>query len=353
MAAMRDQLAQVMSYEMADDNMDVVSEYGHADGEEDIDIDIDLTTAQVDDEDTMIDDPQSDIDVQEDLEDVMVEDDQQSYQMDDVNDQGVVDSKDIFINDIQISEVTEPGSMTVDLQVTRDDALNGQDIDDVSDIGWEEPQTIEESEHIVQEPSEQASESTKHDESVVQNTSAHNAAEDEETLPVVPDVSLDDGSRRSSSTSHPVSEPIVHVNAQDSVYEPANLSAEPSAEQDDETTAHDSPRIEAHQDLVEAGLSNEQINVTILYQGTEYALIAHAEDDDPDNFFFKNKTLVNDSLARFLEGLRDILRNEVSDDDELCLSIPDLGISISEVSNYNPTALNVSTNKITVQYTQF
>ncbi len=79
---------------MADDSMEIASEHGNDAGGEDIDIDIDLTAGQVD-EDYVLEDAASNAGLGDDLhpehspavanDDLMIDEDEESYAMDDAD----------------------------------------------------------------------------------------------------------------------------------------------------------------------------------------------------------------------------------------------------------------------------
>jgi len=64
----------------------------------------------------------------------------------------------------------------------------------------------------------------------------------------------------------------------------------------------------------------------------EYSLVSTAESDDPDSFFFGNDSVTKEPLSEFIDGLRNVLQEEIPLDEEICLVVEDLGLEINEVS---------------------
>ncbi|KAG9233606.1 hypothetical protein BJ875DRAFT_484989 [Amylocarpus encephaloides] len=79
------------------------------------------------------------------------------------------------------------------------------------------------------------------------------------------------------------------------------------------------------------GFSNEA-NVTMVWQNAEYTLFPRLESDDPDSFFLSDQKILERPLNDFLQSIRDVIREEITDEDELCMAIEDLGLEIEETS---------------------
>ena len=69
----------------------------------------------------------------------------------------------------------------------------------------------------------------------------------------------------------------------------------------------------------------------ISYGQTDYRLFAKGEDDDPNQYFLKDTTALELSLAGFLTSLREVISEEVSPLDELALHVDGLGLEFAEV----------------------
>lgn len=72
----------------------------------------------------------------------------------------------------------------------------------------------------------------------------------------------------------------------------------------------------------------------ISYGQTDYRLFAQSEDDDPNQYFLDDKSVLNLPLGRFLSTLRDVISEEISPLDELVMHVDGLGLEFSEVSPY-------------------
>lgn len=84
---------------------------------------------------------------------------------------------------------------------------------------------------------------------------------------------------------------------------------------------------------IEQNLISEERNITVGYQGSEYALVASSESDDPDSYFLKDSSVLKEPLSALFAVLRDILHDEIPTGDELVFTIDDLGLETCEVSN--------------------
>lgn len=84
---------------------------------------------------------------------------------------------------------------------------------------------------------------------------------------------------------------------------------------------------------VEQDSISEERNITVGYHGSEYALVASSESDDPDSYFLKDSSVLKEPLSALFAALRDILHDEIPAGDELVFTIDDLGLETCEVSN--------------------
>ncbi|KAI0446100.1 hypothetical protein F4803DRAFT_547618 [Xylaria telfairii] len=74
----------------------------------------------------------------------------------------------------------------------------------------------------------------------------------------------------------------------------------------------------------------DHYGVYISYGETDYRLFARSEDDDPNQYFLTDKSVLDLSLAQFLTSLRDVISEEVSPLDDLVMQVDGLGIEFSE-----------------------
>lgn len=72
--------------------------------------------------------------------------------------------------------------------------------------------------------------------------------------------------------------------------------------------------------------------ILVTYQETEYALFSTSELDDPDSYFLSDMSILESPISLFLKDIRNVIREDLADEDELCLSIAELGLDIEEVS---------------------
>lgn len=73
----------------------------------------------------------------------------------------------------------------------------------------------------------------------------------------------------------------------------------------------------------------------ISYGETDYRLFAKSEDDDPNQYFLKDTSALELSLAEFLTSLRDVISEEVSPLDELVMHVDGLGLEFAEVRPFD------------------
>ena len=72
--------------------------------------------------------------------------------------------------------------------------------------------------------------------------------------------------------------------------------------------------------------------ILVAYQETEYALFSTSELDDPDSFFLSDTSILDSPISHFFQAIRDVIHEDLAGEDELCLSIGDMGIEVEEVS---------------------
>lgn len=342
-----------LSFEMADDSMDVVSDYGNA-ANEDIDIDIDLSAEQqnIEDEDTMIEDEPPYVDAE--TEDVMIEDDQESYQMDDVVDEHYeVDVDDVPIDDVPVTDdqILEDAAS---VEHTTAEEPEGE-VDNTSDIGWEEPEPLQASQDndVAAQPAvEEISEPTRDDEeplssTSVLGTSVHEVNEEAKLPQEVTETnesSLEPVGANTQASADKLSDEADQSATKELLLEDEGYSLQRTSE-GDFLESHEAAAVAATADEEDqTAIGNDKVNATVAYHGVEYALISRVDGDDPDNYFFKDASLIRQSLTELFEGLRTVLQEEIADGDELRLSIPDLGVDFTEVSHF-PLAMTSTDRK--------
>jgi hypothetical protein len=72
--------------------------------------------------------------------------------------------------------------------------------------------------------------------------------------------------------------------------------------------------------------------VVVVYQDSEYSLFSKSETDDIDSYFLSDLSIMDKPLGDFFDAIRDVIRDDINDEEELCLSVEDLGLEIEEVS---------------------
>lgn len=97
----------------------------------------------------------------------------------------------------------------------------------------------------------------------------------------------------------------------------------------------------------------DHYGVYISYGETDYRLFAKSEDDDPNQYFLTDKSVLDLSLAQFLTSLRDVISEEVSPLDDLVMQVDGLGIEFAEVSQKEQTGNFIPTNSSIVYYFRF
>ncbi len=71
--------------------------------------------------------------------------------------------------------------------------------------------------------------------------------------------------------------------------------------------------------------------VKVVYQSVEYKLFSSSDSDDPDSFFLSDLAIMKQPLIEFFKAIREIIRDDLSAEDELCISIEDEPTSISYI----------------------
>ncbi|EPE32468.1 hypothetical protein GLAREA_07601 [Glarea lozoyensis ATCC 20868] len=73
-------------------------------------------------------------------------------------------------------------------------------------------------------------------------------------------------------------------------------------------------------------------DVVVAWQSNEYSLFPKSESDSPDSFFLSDLEIIGRPLSEFLLSIREVLSDELQDEDELCMAVGDLGLEFEETS---------------------
>ena len=322
---------------MADDSMEISSEHGHNDG--DIDIDFDFTPAQVD-EDYVLEDATLNVDFGEDPhpqpspaignDDLMIDEDIESYPMDDAD---LLHGEEGHTADPETSQFGNSHYLEDDLNP--DLHYEGEVVNSANEYMYAHYQSE------VQDVSNEAAK--EHSENAPQQedgliTEVISAPSDENPLadvapPESQVASPLEGTRKSSASAQlPKKSPSI-----------LNVDGGPSS--DGQTSGHletniTSPSLSGDGiKAVEAtSLDNSALHtsraqdVIVVYRSVEYALFSSSELDDPDSFFLSDTAIADKPLAELFKAIRLIIEEELTDEDELCIAVEDLGIETDEVS---------------------
>lgn len=325
---------------MADDNMEISSEHGGHNANDDIDIDIDFTTGP-NDEDYMLEDAGSDVEFGESFEtaplaindDVMVDDYNSTFP---IEEQQYTDN-DEQLQDVPDETLDEPEMEVSNIELSASDhtEMRGSD------------------QHTQEPPSDvQLADSAIDTTSVAVNEgmSPTQSHEYGETFPPVESLSPDPAPPHATNTI-----PESHDNVANDDETKSSSGKEASAEDvkdiQESGESHDEPHVQpvsTHDDNAVAGagvteyVSKEEQTETVdidetysgimvSYQDTHYALFSSSENEDSDSFFLKDRSITQEPISLFLKALRDILQEELADDDELCIAIDVLRLEFGEV----------------------
>lgn len=369
---------------MVDDSMEIASEHGHNTVEEDIDIDIDLTTGHVD-EDDILDDIDADAGFDTNIadmpahigtDDLMVDDDHDdaSYHMEDA------DLLEEEMDDHNMEQ--EPTGMTFANDHLSDHTLHDIHPSDSSivDIGisdqyWDDSQVVQPSDEAV---NAQDSEETTHGlESLIDNSvdnpnysntkdiqepapapiSSPRSPTDKDAQPNSPqnpnhDESHGEGLEHNLNEPTSPNEPIdpnTNIYTEDEEHPDLNTVVDESGSHSNKDAADQE---QEHPDQSTASTENSSAdpnNVTskledsdgqkhareivVKYNNRNYPLIRKSSTDDPNEFFFEETSVVEKPFSEFCFGIRKILTEEnLPKDDKISLVIEELQLVIEEVS---------------------
>lgn len=290
---------------MVVDEMEI-SYDGH-DGDDDIDINIDIEPGNQD-EDFIIEDARSEAGTNDD---VMLDEDNASYNMEDADYvpeeelQDVIDTETIDISELEMlrphdtDEHTFPSNAVPSPLQSEDRYTNNKPADDTISFA-------------------QAAQAEQ--------------LQPEEVSKIVEEVAAQP---TPSPTIHKESPPLSNEKPQE--VENINPQSPPQVleEQEQEQENREVSNVDENEQKVniEQKLISEERNITVGYQGSEYALVASSESDDPDSYFLKDSSVLKEPLSALFAVLRDILHDEIPAGDELVFTIDDLGLETCEVSN--------------------
>lgn len=315
-----------LSVNMADDDVGLSSEHLEHAGNDDIDIDIDLLTAQQD-EDFILEDVETDRSLEDAAvgnDDIMQDEENASYQMDDVD-----ILQDEHVENLQMEDAYQSKAPGADFFSTE----MGHNQGDVPEnyIGLNG-----------------ASEAAMDD--LTNHATFFREVEDEQVLEVhgVSDTDLVK-TRKTEIFELPPQLPVSEESLTSEGQPEGQLlsvgprttspkGTEPSVQ---DQTGHGTVSglvdpIAQGQDGVDPAADQErnvpQLRVIVLWRDAEYDLTAVSDGDDPDSFFLQDVKLIKEPFPSFLAALREVVLDELDPEDELCLTIEDLGLEVSEVS---------------------
>ncbi|CAL3964769.1 unnamed protein product [Diplocarpon coronariae] len=324
---------------MADDTMEISSEHGQDMEQEDIDIDLDLTAGNVD-EDYILEDATSHINFGNEFhpqpspianDESMVDDDNVSYQMEDAE----------LLN--------EGGEQTTEQESNTFTTLD----EEPSPLGTNDPETgqyvsegvgshisipcddavatdLEKSEfNLVHEGSEDILE---HDDAQYPDEARRHSPETIKNDLAVQGSQTSTPSRHSSIPTAPA-EPRSSPNSVTEIL-PGYPVTSPEQTQPDLSSG--SPHSEdGFADISQ--LKNQLSNfgdVRVVYRSIEYDLFSSSELDDPDSYFLSDISMAEKPLSEFFRAMRDIINGDLADEDELWILVESLGLEAGETSSF-------------------
>jgi hypothetical protein len=103
---------------------------------------------------------------------------------------------------------------------------------------------------------------------------------------------------------------------------------------------------ESHEDQLHSSNENESLHpVKVLYQDNEISLFPPLEGDSAETFFLHDEDVAYDSVGKLFSSLREVLLDNVADDEVLVIDIDSLGIQLTEVCPNHDT-LNQSLSMV-------
>jgi hypothetical protein len=331
---------------MADDSMEISSEYGHQGGDEEIDIDIDFGTAPAD-EDYAIEDAASHTGFADGLQpqasqavgndDLMIDEDNPSYPM---------DGEDLVLDDDDHKMEQEAASMSFAMggdssHFVADEDVETSQVPEIPSsaeggIMWDEPEFPKSTVH--ESDLHGDSEQTLHQEEEYGEQLEHEDESNEQDVEEPTTFISEHASRTStpqkgtsySSTAQEPRSPATSVPGAAAV-SPEHITKDfvPISSPHSVTGGTNNTTNFVAANDVSSFTAAPEINV--VYQSSEYTLFSKTETDDPDSFFLSDATILEKPLGEFFHAMRDVIQDDLGDEEELCMSVEDLGLELEEV----------------------
>jgi len=84
----------------------------------------------------------------------------------------------------------------------------------------------------------------------------------------------------------------------------------------------------------------------VIYDDTEISLFPPSENDSSGTFFLQDDSLAHSSVRDLLQACREVLGETIGEEDELEISVTDLGLVINEVIIVLPPSTSTSANSL-------
>jgi len=320
--------------------MEISSDHGHNDGDGDIDIDFDFTSAHVD-EDYVLEDAALTTDFGEDLrpqpspaignDDLMVDEDAESYPMDDAD---LLHGEEGQTIDHEALHFDNDDSRYLGDELNSELHFEGDDVNNAVEYMYAHQQTAETQIADNDATKEYPGGGPQQESGLVtelisvpdaEKPSADVAQHESRTASPL------QGSPKSTASSSRLKSPQAS-NLNDGPY-----SQDHTSEHHETNITSASPSGDVTKVVEATALDNldptpHSQDVIVVYRSTEYALFSSSDLDDPDSFFLSDTTIADKPLADLFKAIRLVIQEELTDEDELCIAVEDLGIETDEVS---------------------
>jgi len=351
--------------------MEISSEHDYNPGDEDIDIDIDLRGTSVD-EDHIIEDVMSnvgfDIDRNQRLspptshDDLMVDDDNESTHMEDA------DTTDVGY--IEIAQETPSHSMEDRAQAMSFDVVEDINIEyeeedtdvqflqETEETSWSYQEVLPENSNNLDEKLVEYEEAVEHDNEIQVQLHEDDAEIDVATADLPQDVESNNGKdedlnailpRVASSVTSPEKPSPEHESSVKASSETPHSPGKvlPGVGVDDVGADEtDDNVVDNEHDEVEIKIDNDKRDdlykthdVKVIYQDVEYDLFSTSGSDDPESYFLSDLSVGKLPLSGFFAAIRDIIHEDISEDELLFITLEDLGLDFQEVSRIKASGL--------------
>ena len=336
---------------MADDSMEISSEHGHNMGDEDIDIDIDFTAGPVD-EDYVLEDATSNVGFGDNFQphpspaaahdDLMIDEDDESYPI-------PMDGADFMQDENSHYREPEPADASFTPTDIPTVLVDGTSLENTAhavaagelkepEVSWEtneepEPEQIHEADvhlehHEIHDEPGYAQQSTDINDTEAPTSDPHDHSHSDSPRHVSSEG--DTVGEEPGSSSGSISVPA--LNTGDHGPEHLDDALGTSANPQDIVSTVESATAED----INPAPSNQE--VVVIYRDSEYSLFSRSETDDIDSYFLSDLSLKSKPLGTFFAAIRNVIREDLNDEDELCLSVEDLGLEVEEVSCLSATS---------------